>query len=163
MTPDQLGHIRNELHTSGHVMLRGAGTHSLVELLESLGRILHVEEVVVDPASGSLVKSPHGLSLHTDHHRADIIVWYCIAQSDDGGTTVLADGIRAYRTLSVEMREALRDVSLQEHSVFRGDQERHPVISVRNGVERLYYSYSEQSPHFYSTPKSFLNTACFAT
>lgn len=132
---------RAALRESGYVLLHGARASTLVDLLESLGRVLHVEEVVIDATSPSLVKSSRALSLHTDHHRADVIVWFCIAQSDQGGATLLADGVAAYRSLTMPQQEALQRIMLQEHSVFRGDNERHPVVSIRNGSPRLYYSY----------------------
>ena len=115
----------------GYLLQARAGAQGLIDLLEALGRVIHVEEVVVDPRSTSLLKSGDGLSLHTDHHRADTIVWHCIAQSDEGGMTILADGLSIYRALPAEYREALRHVLLEEHSVFRGDQERHPVVVER--------------------------------
>ncbi len=132
---------RRQLRDTGYVLLPRFGAGALVGLLETLGRVLHVEEVVVDPTSASLVKSTEGLSLHTDHHRAQFIVWHCIAQSDEGGVTVLADGLAAYLSLSHGHRAALTGVLLQEHSVFRGDREQHPLVTMRDGSLRLYYSY----------------------
>lgn len=129
------------LATSGHALVRGGGQRGLVELLEHLGRVLHVEEVVVATATRSLVKSSHGLTLHTDHHRADFIVWHCIAQSDAGGETLLADGMAAYELLTLPQREVLQRVLLQEHSLFDSDNDQHAVITFREGEPRLYYSY----------------------
>lgn len=137
----RVAQLRRDLHEHGYALLRGAGNALLVEVLEALGRVLHVEEIVVDASSVSLVKSSGGLSLHTDHHRADEIVWYCIAQSDEGGASLLADGHAAYAALSPAQQRALGSVMLQEHSVFRGDAERYPLVSERQGRLRLYYSY----------------------
>lgn len=132
---------RQTLRDSGYVLLRGAGVPGLVDLIETLGRVLFVEEVVVDASSPSLVKSSAGLSLHTDHHRADLIVWHCIAQSDEGGETLIADGIAALDALSPAQRSALATIELQEHSVFRGDADRCPVLFSKRGADRIYYSY----------------------
>ena len=129
------------LRERGYFLLRGAGQTALVDILEQLGRVLHVEEVVVDVTSASLVKSSAGLSLHTDHHRADVIAWYCIAQSDEGGVTLLADGLAAYESLPPLHQRVLERVTLEEHSVFRGDTERHPIVSTKYERTRIYYSY----------------------
>jgi len=133
--------MRQALDEHGYFLLPRAGRRVLVDALEDLGRVLHVEEVVVAPESASLVKSERGLSLHTDHHRADLILWYCIAQSDQGGETILADALAAVSTLSCDDQEVLKRVQLKEHSVFYGDNERHPLLWTKDGRIRVYYSY----------------------
>lgn len=133
--------IRERLSESGYAHLPRVGPRVLVEVLEVLGRVLHVEEVIIAPISTSLVKSERGLSLHTDHHRADFIVWYCISQCDEGGETVLADARDAYATLCPDDRLALAQIQLQEHSIFDGDTERHPLVTMIGVRPRFYYSY----------------------
>lgn len=141
MTMEGRGDARQNLARDGYLLFQRLGARGLVPLLEELGRVLHVEEVVVAPESGSLVKSERELSLHTDHHRADVIVWHCLAQSDEGGETILADAHSALVTLASEQRDALTRVELKEHSVFCGDVERHPLVTVGDGRVRVYYSY----------------------
>lgn len=133
--------FREQLCENGYVRLPQVGARGLVELLEALGRVLHVEEVVIEPFSASLVRSARGLSLHTDHHRADFIVWHCIAQCDDGGETVLADAREAYDAMCTEHRQALTRILLQEHSIFDGDTQRYPLVTNVDGQPRFYYSY----------------------
>lgn len=133
--------IRERLSESGYAHLPRVGPRVPVEVLEVLGRVLHVEEVIIAPISTSLVKSERGLSLHTDHHRADFIVWYCISQCDEGGETVLADARDAYATLCPDDRLALAQIQLQEHSIFDGDTERHPLVTMIGVRPRFYYSY----------------------
>jgi hypothetical protein len=58
--------LRQEFDERGYFLIRSAGRRILVDVLEGLGRVLHVEEVVVAPESASPVKSERGLSLHTD-------------------------------------------------------------------------------------------------
>ncbi len=133
--------LQRELDERGYFVIRRGGPRVLVDVLEELGRVIHVEDVVVTPESASLVKSERGLSLHTDHHRADVIVWHCLAQSDQGGETIISDALAALTTLSREEQSALTHVHLKEHSVFIGDEDRYPLLSVRRGRPRIYYSY----------------------
>jgi len=133
--------LRVELEEHGYVLLREAGAGGLVRAIEELGRVLQVEEVVVSSESASLVRSERGLSLHTDHHRAEVIVWHCIAQSNAGGETILTDALAALSTLTPSEQAALSRIELKEHSVFRDDDERHPMLSFRHGRPRVCYSY----------------------
>jgi alpha-ketoglutarate-dependent taurine dioxygenase len=138
--------IHEQLSQSGYVHLPHMGQGGLVDVLETFGRVLHVEEVIITPDSTSLVKSARGLSLHTDHHRAEFIVWYCIAQCDDGGETVLVDAREAYDTLDVGERLSLERIQLQEHSIFDGDTRQHPLVTMVDGRPRFYYSYWLANP-----------------
>ena len=129
------------LEERGAALLPKAGARGAIELTEALGRVLFVEEVLVEDRSTSLVRSADGLDLHTDHHRADFIVWHCLAQSDAGGDTLLVDAWESYATLSPATRTVLERVMLEEHSVFAGDTERHPLVTLRGDRPRVYYSY----------------------
>jgi alpha-ketoglutarate-dependent taurine dioxygenase len=140
MCPTMPPNFTGELRERGFVLVRQAGHRLLIEAIEQMGRVIHVEEVVVSPGSSALLKSNQALALHTDHHRADIIVWHCISQTEAGGETVLVDGLAILATLSAEHRAALERIQLQEHGVFRGDADQHPVLWYRNGMPRLYYS-----------------------
>jgi len=135
------------LREQGYLLVRRGGPPVLVELLEQLGRVLHVEEVVATTDAQSLVKSADGLSLHTDHHSADLIAWLCIAQTDEGGETILADAVAAYLALEPTHQRALERVNLQEHSVFATDTNHHPVVTFRRGEPRIYYSYWLSDEH----------------
>lgn len=131
---------RAEIDRDGYCVIRKAGPEVLVDILESLGRVIHVEDVVVTADSQALLKSAGGLSPHTDHHRARRIVWYCLAQASNGGETVLIDGRKVFLGLDVDDRSTLGRVLLSEHSVFTGDQRTHPMVVIDGGVPRIYYS-----------------------
>lgn len=119
----------------------GGSQAALVEVLEALGRPIYVEEVRDTPGAVALVKSRVGIPWHTDHHRAESIVWLCLKQADEGGETLLVDGHVALGLLSREHQEALGRIELFEHSVFRGDGSRHPmIVRASDGRVRLYYS-----------------------
>ena len=138
LSPDQL---RAAIAGHGFVHLRQQSQGDLVDVLEALGRTIYVEEVRDTPGAVSLVKSRSGIDWHTDHHRADQIVWYCLSKADEGGETLLADGHAALALLDEHHVEALRRVTLTDHSVFRGDAPRHAMLTDgQDGRRRLYFS-----------------------
>lgn len=137
------GDLRASLAEHGFVHLRGLSQADLVDVLEALGRTIYVEEVRDTPGGVSLVKSRSGIDWHTDHHRAERIVWYCLSSAEEGGETLVADGLAALGLLHGRHVEALRNVMLTDHSVFRGDPPRHAMLtgpSVPAGSPRLYFS-----------------------
>ena len=137
-TPDQL---HATIAERGFVHLRQRSQADLVEVLEALGRTIYVEEVRDTPGAVSLVKSRAGIDWHTDHHRAERIVWYCLSKADEGGETLVADGHAALALLDDNHVEALRRVTLTDHSVFRGDPPRHAMLTdEHDGRHRLYFS-----------------------
>lgn len=160
-TMSEATQVEQSLRDRGYIVVEEAGHRGLVEVIEQLGQVLHVEEVVVQAEARSLVKSDRGLSLHTDHHRADIIVWHCIAQSDEGGDTILADALAALRRLTTKQQAALTHVLLKEHNVFADDDDLHPVLTLRDGRPRIYYSYWLASDDLGATARSALDAfAC---
>jgi alpha-ketoglutarate-dependent taurine dioxygenase len=129
------------LEARGFVHLRGAGEAAFEALLPRLGRTLHVEEIVVRPESRALVTSRRALAPHTDHARAARIAWYCHAQTELGGDTVLVDALDAWARVPPAQRERLGRVRLFEHAVFPGDPETHPLVTFEAGRPRFYYSF----------------------
>lgn len=140
-SPSVSASLLGELSSVGYALRRSCGARGLVDVLDALGRVIHVEDVVVQPGSAALVKSERGLSLHTDHHRAKWIAWLCLAQANEGGDSVLADARTAFRSLPPRQRDALTRVHLAEHSIFKGDMDSHPVVVDADGEPRIYYSY----------------------
>ena len=110
-------------------------------VVAKLGDILHVTDVKVDLKSKSLVTSNRALDFHTDHPRADYIVWHCIEQSEVGGETILADAEKGYLQLSSKEQKWLSTIRLFEYKVFPDDEDSYPLVSVRNNRIRFYYSY----------------------
>lgn len=133
--------ILDEITRSGYALLRGIGSSGMDRVATKLGDILHVTDVKVDSKSKSLVTSNRALDFHTDHPRADYIVWHCIEQSEIGGETILADAEKAYLQLSSKEQKWLFTIRLFEHKVFPDDEDSYPLVSVRNSRTRFYYSY----------------------
>lgn len=136
-----LDRLQSALSTEGFCYVEGASQKDLVEVLEGLGTPIYVEEVRNTPGATSLVKSRSAIAWHTDHHRAGRILWYGLGGASEGGETLVVDGWEALKLLGPTQIEALSRINLFEHSVFRGDLPRHPLLSRRpDGNPRLYFS-----------------------
>ncbi len=128
-----------ELRERGYALLYGLDERTFVDAMRQFGEIIQVTDVTVKPESRALVTSSKALDFHTDHHRADLVAWYCHEQCDEGGETLLVDGRAVLRALPAGDVDLLRRVLLYEHMVFEGDPDSFPLIE-RDGA-KLYYSY----------------------
>ncbi len=139
--PPSVEDISYAVSRDGHFLARSATIEEAESIVTRLGKILFVTDVTVRPGSKALVTSDRGLDFHTDHHRADLICWHCIEQTDEGGESVLLDGHRLLQRLRAGLVEDLRGLKLFEHKVFPGDEEAFPFLSQRFGRDKLYYSF----------------------
>lgn len=133
--------VRQDALVNGFALLRGASDDELATVLAAFGHVIHIEEVASEADTGSLVSSRHGLTPHTDHHAAHHIVWSCRQQADQGGDSLLVDGLELVRALPQHHQRALEAVVLTEHNIFEGDVDEHPMLTFVDGRLRLYYSY----------------------
>lgn len=108
---------------------------------QQAGEILWTTRVSPKAESPALVVSNKALRLHTDHHRADVIAWYCHEAAETGGETLLLDLDELYATLNDELKSALARLHFHEHQVFPEDKEWHPFYVDANGRNRFYYSF----------------------
>ena len=129
------------LRTHGYAVSEHAGQCGLDAILRQLGEVIYITDVKCDPESRSLVNSSRALDFHTDHPKADYVVWLCVRQSDVGGATILADARAAYLRLLPEERRLLSQVRIFEHKIFADDQDSRPLITLEDGDTRFYYSY----------------------
>ncbi|MCX7768393.1 MAG: TauD/TfdA family dioxygenase [Flavobacteriales bacterium] len=130
------------LRKKGYQIIGGKPSWILNEILEELGPVIQITEVIVKPESKALVTSDRALDFHTDHHRARYIVWHCHKASTEGGDTLLVDAWRVWEKMSRSIREELRNIRLFEHKVFQDDEESYPLVSEdRHGCLRFYYSF----------------------
>lgn len=127
------------IDSDGYLLLGGVSPDQAERILASLGRTLFVTNVTVR-AGRALVTSDKALDLHTDHHRADLIAWHCIEQTDRGGETILLDSYNIVDQMAPNDVTALRQVNLQEHKVFEEDSGQFPMLSERFGRRKIYYS-----------------------
>ncbi|HEV3050010.1 MAG TPA: TauD/TfdA family dioxygenase [Longimicrobium sp.] len=140
-TLTDIGTIREAVQEQGFYYMEGAPPEFLDEVLAGLGTVIQTTDVSVKGEGARLVTSDQALDVHTDHYRADLITWHCVEQSDEGGVTVLVDAEVAYSTLSAGDQRALERIMLTEHRVFPDDPGSHPLVSVRNGRRKFYYSF----------------------
>ena len=133
--------VPGTLWKEGYVLVRGAASSGMEAIAAELGEVIYVTDVKVNPQGRALVTSARALDFHTDHLRSDYVSWLCIDQADDGGETILADAEAAYRHLSPGERYALSGIHLREHKVFADDEDSRPLVVVKNGKARFYYSF----------------------
>ena len=130
------------LKEEGFVYLKNKDENFLNEVLNHLGEIIMVTDVKINPKSRSLVTSTRALDFHTDHHKANFIVWYCLRQTDEGGESIILDAEKVYQKLTKEEQEMLLDINLYEHKVFPDDSESTPLVYYNgNGKRHFYYSF----------------------
>lgn len=133
--------ILNDLTNQGFALIDLSEPESFEEIINNLGIIIERTDVKVDKSSRSLVSSEKALDLHTDHHRADFIAWFCIEQAETGGESILLDGLEVYNQLDEVEKTSLGKIQLMEHMVFRDDREKHPLIEIVKGQPKMYYSF----------------------
>ena len=131
----------NKLRDNGYVVIKGAGCAGSKLVADELGEIIHTTDVKVDRKSKGLVTSNRALDFHTDHSRADYVMWLCIRQASNGGETILADANAAFLRLLPRERSVLSSIQLYEHCVFSDDQESHALVTVTNNNRKFYYSF----------------------
>jgi len=133
--------MKSALETQGFFRLSECRDDLLNTLISELGTVLFTTDVVVKPESNFLVTSAKGLDYHTDHHKADYILWYCVRQTDKGGESILIDAWKAFDALSDSHKEALHEIRLYEHKIFPDDLDSYPLADSANGTVSLYYSF----------------------
>ena len=130
------------LKEQGFVYIENKDEDFLNEILNILGEVIMVTAVKINPKSRSLVTSTRGLDFHTDHHKANFIVWYCFNQTDEGGETIILDAEKVYQKLTKEEQEMLLKINLYEHKVFPDDTESTSLVYYDNEQKRhFYYSF----------------------
>lgn len=133
--------LKYQLDRNGWVHLTSQSEEDASEILNSLGEVIFTTDVIVKPESKSMVTSAKGLHLHTDHPKANYILWYCHAQSDLGGDTILLDLRPIYEGLSENEKDMLATIKMREHKVFSDDKDYSPFVTQTERGSAFYYSY----------------------
>ena len=136
-----VGSVAARLAEAGHAFVAKQSKAGVEAILKSLGEVIYVTDVKVNPESRSLVTSSKALDFHTDHHKAKWILWHCLRQTDNGGESTLVDAAAAYWKLSASDQNALAQITLFEHKIFDDDEDRHPLVKMENGEPKFYYSF----------------------
>lgn len=145
-TTDLLTDLRTTLAEQGYLHLPALPYVDFRESIRELGTIIQRTEVRVRPESKAMVTSPRSLDLHTDHHAARYIAWYCHRQSESGGESLLADAQAAFDQLTQAHRDRLFTLHLHEHKVFPDDPGSWPFVMYDQGRIRFYYSFWLANP-----------------
>jgi alpha-ketoglutarate-dependent taurine dioxygenase len=151
-TLDVVSDIQASLAEHGHLHLEALPYSAFREAITALGTIIFRTEVLVRCGSKAMVTSPRSLDLHTDHHAARYIAWYCHRQSDEGGESLLLDARTAFDRLAPEHRDRLFNLYLHEHTVFPDDPGSWPFVMYDKGRLRFYYSFWLTNPGDRSDP-----------
>ena len=133
--------IRRAIAERGHWFMPWATPEEVGRVIGGLGRTIFVADVKVMPDSKADTRPDRAVRFHTDHHRADLIAWHYVEQTDEGGETVLLDGHELLRRLRPNTLERLRGLRLFEPKVFERESERFPFLSHRHGREKIYYPF----------------------
>ena len=141
INPSAAEEVMSAVEKSGYWFGSSFSPEQVPPLINSIGKKIYVTDVTVKPDSKALVTSDRALDFHTDHHRADLILWHCIHQSDQGGESIMLDAYDLLARLSSGQRELLKKTMLFEHKVFPDDPEQFPVLSSRLGRDKIYYSF----------------------
>jgi alpha-ketoglutarate-dependent taurine dioxygenase len=149
--------ILETLGRQGWVHLPNQKVEDCKNMLQSLGKIIQETDVIVKPESKAMITSPRALDLHTDHHRADYILWYCLQQTSEGGDSLLLDMLPIYTQLAENEQETLQTVMLMEHKVFPDDVEQFPLVRIEAGKPKFYYSFWLVKENILPTQKQALD------
>ena len=133
--------IKKSISKHGYIHLSGIKINDLEKAVASLGEVIQTTDVKATENSKSLVTAYRALDFHTDHHKADIIAWYCFEQSSEGGETMLLDTSGIFSDFSDEEKVTLSSIFLREHKVFDDDKESHPLVIKINEQIKCYYSF----------------------
>ncbi|HMU15038.1 MAG TPA: TauD/TfdA family dioxygenase [Flavobacteriales bacterium] len=143
---DLLTDLRTTLAEQGYLVQPSLSYSDFREAITTLGTIIQRTEVRVRHESKAMVTSPRSLDLHTDHHAARFIAWYCHRQSEQGGESLVADARAAFSRLQQEHRDRLFTLHLHEHKVFLDDPGSWPFVLYDGGRLRFYYSFWLANP-----------------
>lgn len=126
----------------GYSLISGIPQNEVKFHLSYLGSVLMETEIMERTTSSRLLASSKSMALHTDHYKADYVVWYCIKQADEGGESLLLDtyGMMEF-VFSPNQLTELRKIRVFSHKVFPQDSLHYPLLSEKAGCKlKVFYS-----------------------
>jgi Taurine catabolism dioxygenase TauD, TfdA family len=136
-----IGNIQSSIISHGFWHCSGLQESDAQLVAKTLGHVFFTTDVTHVPGSKSLVTSDKSLDYHTDHHRADLILWHCKQQCSIGGETLIMDGGAIINKLDANEVTHLKSIRLREHKVLDDDPGEYPMVSFGDGLMKLYYSF----------------------
>ena len=133
--------IRKEIKDNGFYISSFQQGDNIRDIISEFGTVIQEMDIIPSNRNTSLVNSYRALDMHTDHHRAEFIAWYCEEQAGMGGDTLLWDTRNTLMQLTREELHILQTIRLYEHKVFPDDPESRPMLRYQNEKPSLYYSF----------------------
>jgi hypothetical protein len=120
-----------------YAVLPFANYRECENFLEAVGPTVSKAKIEVRQGQLALLHSPNEMSLHTDHPQVEMIAWYCVQPSDDGGESLLLDFNDIKALLAPEHLDELSNVKVAVPAVRSlGPRSVSPLLSPRG----LYYA-----------------------
>lgn len=139
--PFERAALLRELSERGFAQFEGIEFATFKETMQSLGEVMYITDVKANKNSRALVTSLKHLDFHTDHHKVDLVSWYCLQQAKKGGESILLDARKVLAHFTEEEKAVLAGIHLFEHKIFDGDVDSHPLLSRVEGRAKVYYSF----------------------
>ena len=137
--------IKEKIIRDGYCYVQNSSYESFKKTTSFLGKEIMKTPVMVrqQKSKGSLVTSSKSLSLHTDHHDAKFIAWFCHHHDPEGGISILSDSKKFLDQFSYSELEELKNITLFEHDVFNhGTKKNRPLLHENtDGSLVVYYSF----------------------
>lgn len=99
---------RQQLEEIGFTIIRDGYPDPLAS---GLGRVIHKTDVRLSD-KGTYLSSPTAVPFHTDHPDARYILWHCLHQDQDDGSTLLVDGLKIIRSMPAKFRATLSELMI---------------------------------------------------
>lgn len=139
--PFERAALLRELSENGFAHFEDIEFATFKATMQSLGKVMYITDVKANKSSRALVTSLKHLDFHTDHHKADLVSWYCLQQAREGGESILLDTWKVLAHFTEEEKAVLADIHLFEHKIFDGDVDSYPLLSRIGGRTKVYYSF----------------------
>ena len=139
-TKKLISDIQFELIEKGFVHISYNPKTNIDEIINALGTVIMQTEVRESASGKSQLSSNKSMGLHTDHKKANYILWFCHSQSAIGGETILLDTKPILNRFSEEDLYGLKLVSVQSHEVFPEDKPIYTLLTTNESEHIIYYA-----------------------
>jgi hypothetical protein len=139
-TKKLISDIQFELIEKGFVHISYNSKTNIDEIINTLGIVIMQTEVRESNSGKSQLSSNKSMALHTDHKKANYILWFCHSQSAIGGETILLDTKPILNRFSEEELFDLSLVAVQSHEVFPEDKPICTLLTTNASEHIIYYA-----------------------
>lgn len=132
--------LQSAIEEKGFLHIKFPQSRNVQNILTSLGEVIQQTEVRENPKSTRLLASSHEMGLHTDHHAAKYIAWFCNSQASSGGRSILLDTQKVFLQFSEHSISLLQEVTVKTHQVFYSDKLSIPLLTIQENAHSVYYA-----------------------